>query len=430
MNNDNLQGTIKESLTIDGIGLHTGKKVKMTITPSAPDSGISFQRNDLSDKPVTRVSPENVEETKRGTNLKIGNSYIHTIEHFMAACYGAAIDNAMIIMDGPEPPVLDGSPYAFYELLSSAGREKQNQPRTVYRIKEPHTFSDDNGTISAFPHHSFKISYTLMYSNQVIGYQHKTVEGDRSTMVNELFKARTFCLKNEVKTLQSNGLALGGSLDNAVVVDDNSVLNEGGLRFKDEFVRHKMADLTGDLAIAGGDIQGQFLGIRSGHFHNIRLLKDLFKEKKIVKVSPSSTDYIDILQIYDIIPHRYPFLLVDRIIDLEMGKHAVGIKNVSINEPFFQGHFPEQPVFPGVLMVEALAQVAGVCILSLPAHKGKTPFFTGLDKVKFRKPIVPGDQVRMEITVEKIKGIMGRVSAKATVEGKVAVEGILKFTVM
>ena len=285
------QGTIAKELTINGIGLHTGKKVSMSIQPAKVNSGIIFQRTDLEGSPVAKVSHLTVEENKRGTNLTIADDHIYTIEHILAACYGAALDNLLITMDGPEPPALDGSPGAFYNLLNETGREEQGKDRVIYRVKETHTYSDSFGTITVSPAKNLKISYTLSYENPLIGYQFKEVTGERETLVNELFPARTFCLKNEVEELQKRGQALGGSLDNAVVVDDDKILNEEGLRFDDEFVRHKMADLIGDLSIAGGDIQGHFHGIKSGHFHNVKLLKELITSRKLVQVHPEP-DYI------------------------------------------------------------------------------------------------------------------------------------------
>lgn len=425
------QATIAKEVSVSGIGLHTGKPVQMTFAPAEAGTGVRFVRVDLPGQPEIPVQPALLTGGVRGTNLTKADVTIHTIEHVMAGCFAAGVDNVRVRLDAAEPPAADGSATAFLNALREAGVVQQDAPRRVFKVKKPFAFNDDRGQLACFPHDTFKISYTLQYAGTAIGSQFRELHVTSDAVANDIAPARTFCLMQEVEALRAAGLGLGGSLENAIVVDGPKIVNEGSLRFDDEFVRHKILDLVGDLATLGGSIQGHFVALKTGHRHNIGLIAQALEKQALVDSATEEAKMpLDIEEIRKILPHRYPFLLVDRILELESGVKAVGLKNVTANEPFFGGHFPERSVMPGVLILEAMAQVAGVCILSLPEHRGKTPYFTGLDQVHFRKPIVPGDQVRLEVEVAKIRGIMGKVNGRALVDGKVAAAGVLKFTVM
>ena len=423
------QATIGKPAHLAGIGLHTGQPVQLTFEPAAPDTGVRFVRVDLPGKPEIPVQPGLLTGGVRGTNLTLGPVTIHTIEHVMAGCFAAGVDNVRVLLDAAEPPAADGSASQFLNALREAGVVQQDSARRLHRVVKPFAFSDERGQLACFPYDGFKISYTLQYPGTAIGCQFREVQVTPEVVAGEIAPARTFCLMEEVEALRSANLALGGSLDNAIVVDGAKIVNEGALRFDDEFVRHKILDLVGDLATLGGSIQGHFVALKTGHRHNIGLIAQALAQGAVLAIEEFHMP-MDIEEIRKVLPHRYPFLLVDRIIELESGVKAVGLKNVTANEPFFGGHFPERSVMPGVLILEAMAQVAGVCILSLPEHRGKTPYFTGMDAVHFRKPIVPGDQVRLEIEVAKVRGHMGKVNGRALVDGKTAAEGVLKFTVM
>jgi UDP-3-O-[3-hydroxymyristoyl] N-acetylglucosamine deacetylase/3-hydroxyacyl-[acyl-carrier-protein] dehydratase len=422
------QASIAREASLTGVGLHTGSTVSLTFRPAEAGTGLVFVRTDLPGRPRLPVSPAGLTGGVRGTNLTVGAETIWTIEHVMAACYAAGVDNLEILLDAPEPPAADGSAAAFVELLSSAGVVTQSRERRINRVVRPVTFGDERGRIACFPSPEFRVSYTLQYANPLIGCQYVELALTPQTVAREVAPARTFCLMEEVEALRQANLALGGSLDNAIVVDGSRVLNES-LRWPDEFVRHKVLDLVGDLATLGGTLQGHFVALKSGHRHNIALIKLLLEKQALLQIEEARVSY-DIEDIRRVLPHRYPFLLIDRITEMEPGVRAVGLKNVTSNEQFFNGHFPGRSVMPGVLILEAMAQVAGVCILSLPEHRGKTPYFTGMDAVHFRRPVVPGDQVVIEVTVAKVRGSMGKVNGRALVESKVAAEGILKFTVI
>lgn len=422
------QRTIEREITLKGAGLHTANKVSVTFKPANPDTGINFIRTDLPSMPVIKASVENVfSQVPSGRRTSIGSSGVQvaTIEHMMAAFSGLGIDNIVVEIDNGEAPGLDGSSLNYLEALERAGIKEQEKERRFYSVKEPVFVEEDGGSILAVPCGEFKLSYTLNYAHHLLKAQFLELAVNADTFKKEISRARTFCLEQEADELRRQGLGQGANYDNTLVVGENGVIGNK-LRYEDEFVRHKMLDLIGDLYLLGEPLKGHIIAIKSGHSLNLKLLRRLNQQRQ----TSISGEALDVSTIMKILPHREPFLFVDKIISLEKGKHATGIKNVTINDYFFRGHFPGRPVMPGVLIVEAMAQVGGVMMLAPEENRGKLAFFLAADKIKFRKTVLPGDQLVLDVTAGKIKTKTGQVYGKAFVDGKLVAEADLMFALV
>lgn len=436
----NTQKTIKKTVSIEGIGLHTGKKSKVIFNPARADTGILFIRKDIQDKIPVKANIESlldIDKYPRRTSIGNENFYIHTIEHLLSALFAMEIDNIFIEIEGEECPGLDGSSFPFVKILKNAGIKKLEKPKEIFMIREPIYISENGSHIIALPSEKLKVSYTLDYPGSLLKSQYASFVIEPETYEKEIAPARTFCLEEEVEKLKELGLGKGSDYSNTLVIGKTGIINNK-FRFQDEPVRHKILDLIGDLALFGNSFSAHIIGIRSGHALNTQLIKKIKditrKEKpggvKAPTLSPIPSQDLTTEDIEKIIPHRYPFLLVDKILEIEIDKKAIGIKNVSINEWFFQGHFPGKPVMPGVLIVEAMAQVAGVLTLSKKENRGKLAYFMSIDKVKFRKTIKPGDQLIIEVEVVKLKSKTGQINGKTYVDGKLAVEASLLFSIV
>lgn len=433
------QRTIEKEASIKGVGLHTAKKVNITFRPAEADAGINFIRTDLPGRPVIKASVNSLlpqSRSLRHTSIGSDSVEIHTIEHLMAALSGLSIDNIIIEIDNDEVPGMDGSSLNFLESLSKVGIKEQEKPRRTYFIKEPIFVEEEGTAIVAVPSQDFKISYTLNYNHPLLKAQFLELNFYEGVFEEELASSRTFCLESEAEELQQQGMGRGANYENTLVVGENGVI-KNKLRYQDEFVRHKMLDLFGDLYVLGEPIKAHIIALRSGHSLNLKLARKIDQQRQrpvvagiTVPVLPQKGEQFGIETIMKILPHREPFLFVDRIIHLEVGKHATGIKNVTINDYFFKGHFPGKPVMPGVLIVEAMAQVGGVMMLSPEENRGKLAYFLSADNIKFRKTVVPGDQLILDVEAGKIKSKTGQVHAKALVEGKVVAEADLMFALV
>jgi UDP-3-O-[3-hydroxymyristoyl] N-acetylglucosamine deacetylase/3-hydroxyacyl-[acyl-carrier-protein] dehydratase len=430
------QRTIEKEVSLKGTGLHTANKVNITFKPQEPDCGINFVRTDLPAQPKVAARLDYLLPnacTLRRTSIGQGEAEIHTIEHLMAALAGLKIDNLLIEMDNNEVPGLDGSSLGFLELLSQAGIKEQEKVRLPFVIKDAIYVEEEGASIVALPAREFKISYTLNYDHPLLKAQFLEVNLDRETFARELASSRTFCLEGEANLLQYQGLGRGASYDNTLVVGKEGVV-KNKLRHADEFVRHKILDLLGDLYLLGYPITGHIIALKSGHALNLKMAGKIYQQKKRYTLGGVGSDFhppasqeMDVEMIMRILPHRHPFLFVDKILHLEKGKKAVGLKHVTINDYFFQGHFPGRPVMPGVLIIEAMAQVGGVMMLSPEENRGKLAYFMSIDNAKFRKTVVPGDELILEVEAGKIKSRTGQVSAKAFVNNKLVAEADLKF---
>ncbi|MFC1753022.1 bifunctional UDP-3-O-[3-hydroxymyristoyl] N-acetylglucosamine deacetylase/3-hydroxyacyl-ACP dehydratase [Thermoproteota archaeon] len=434
------QRSIKKEVKVKGKGIHSGNKVTLTLKPAGPNTGILFKRVDIADSPVIKAHIDHILDGKRSprqTSIGLQGVEIQTIEHLMSALSGLKIDNILVELDNTEVPALDGSAAGFIKVLKEAQIQDLSFRRRVYSLKEPIYVSEGDSFICAIPSSKYKISYTLHHDNHpYLKTQHMDIEVDESIFEADISSSRTFVLEEESKQLLEQGLGKGASYDNTLVVSGKGIIDNTP-RFEDEFLRHKILDLIGDIYLLGRPLVAHIVAIKTGHYLNHQLIKkiqaNIQKERAAsLQAQPKlgASGQLDIQMIKRILPHRYPFLLVDRIIELEAGKSAKGIKNVTANEMFFNGHFPGRPVMPGVLICEAMAQVGGVLMLSAKGNEGKLAFFMSMNNVKFRKPVVPGDQLVIEVVAGKIRSRAGQLFTKASVDGKVVTEAELMFALV
>ncbi len=463
------QRTIKTIASFSGFGLHTGERSTITFKPAPENYGIVFHRTDIESAPevpalVDFVVQDNSIDSLRGTNLEKDGCRIYTVEHVLAAVAGLEIDNLLIELSASEPPVGDGSAMPYVNVLLEAGIMEQEAPKNYLVVEDTLHYQNEKRGIdmAALPLDDYRLTVMIDYQNPALGSQHTGLFSMEKEFVTEFAPARTFCFLHEVEMLISQGLIKGGSLNNAVVICDkdlsdidhekikktlgidgevfigeNGILNNRSLRFPNEPARHKLLDLLGDLYLVGAPIKGQILAARPGHQSNIefaRRLRETYKKQQLTRKyqDVAAKDVVfDINAIQRILPHRYPFLLIDKIVQFEPGKRIVGVKNVTVNEEFFQGHFPGHPIMPGVLIIEAMAQAGGIMLLDGEDNtEDKLVYFMGMDKVRFRKPVLPGAQLVFECELLRKRSTSCKIFGKAFVDGQLVAEGELMAAII
>ncbi|MFN8361524.1 MAG: bifunctional UDP-3-O-[3-hydroxymyristoyl] N-acetylglucosamine deacetylase/3-hydroxyacyl-ACP dehydratase [Candidatus Kapaibacterium sp.] len=459
------QRTVRERVSVSGVGLHTGNMSTITFCPAPENYGFRFVRTDIANSPEIPANVDYVTDIARGTTLTHNDASVHTVEHTLAALVGLEIDNCRIEIDNNEPPVGDGSALPFTTPLLEVGFEEQKAPKDYLVIDSTVRYVNEarGVEIVGLPNDDFRITVMVDYHNPALGSQHTGLFDLEKEFLTEFAPARTFCFLTEVEMLHKQGLIKGGSLDNAVVIvdkmlsqdelssmllsigypnkavlGDSGILNNNHLRFKNEPARHKLLDMLGDLALVGVPMKAQILAARPGHAANIefaRKIRKLYEQKKIQKkfqVKRGENAIFDVNAILKIMPHRYPFLLVDRITEFDVENSRIrGYKNVTINEDFFNGHFPGRPIMPGVLILEAMGQTGGMLLLNNGTFdENKLVFFMGMDKVRFRKPVVPGDQLVMDVKLVSKRFNTFTLAAKAYVDGQLVAEAELLAAVV
>ena len=421
--------SIRKKAAVSGTGLHTGARTEATFLPAPAGQGIVFRRVDLAGKPEVPARLSEVEAVERRTAIGKGETTIHTVEHLLAAVAAHEIDDLTVELTGPEPPILDGSFQPYFEALAHAGPTETSGEPVILTVPAPFTVTDGDSTYVVAPAKELRLTVTIEWPHPLIGRQSGSYTVTAQAFAAELAPARTFGFVSEVESLKARGLIKGASQANAILLDERGLANGAQLRWPDEFLRHKAADIVGDLALTGARIRAHVVAERPSHSGNIAVARALARASRTSGAAPK----MDIGRIMDVLPHRYPFLLVDRIVEVEGQQRIVGIKNVTINEPFFQGHFPGHPIMPGVLIIEAMAQVGGMLLMGYFEGQNvedKVVYFMSLDNVKFRRPVVPGDQIRFELEMVQFRGKTCKMKGVGYVDGQVVAEADMMATVV